>query len=130
MQRRHAGQQNYSPTHSDLGIRHRLSASSSGPFALRESSRNPPNRRLGRSSRPGMKIWRRKTFLASVGNQIYLDRSARNKFTTVTELSSFTSAKETMQVNFYKTEDFCLYRKMWFWVLKYVRCEDCHHPTK
>jgi hypothetical protein len=59
-----------------------------------------------------------------------LDRSARNKFTTVTELSRFTSAMETMQVNFYKTGDFCLCRKMWFWVLKYVRCEDCHHPKK
>jgi len=46
-----------------------------------------------------------------LGIEVFLDRSARNQFTTVTELSILTSAKENMQVKFYEKKEFLSVQK-------------------
>jgi hypothetical protein len=58
------------------------------------SPRSPSNRRLGLSQDRDGKFGEEKYSSILMGIKGFLNRSARNQFTTVTELSSLTSAKE------------------------------------
>jgi hypothetical protein len=91
------------------------------------SPRSPSNRNLGRSQDRDGKYGEEKHSSFQLGIKGFLDRSARNQFTTVTELSILTSAKENMQVKFYDKEFLSVQQNVVFGI---KICEDFHHHKK
>lgn len=81
------------------------------PFALRESPRSPSNKSLGRYQERDGKFGEEKYSSLPLGIKGFLNRAARNQFTSVTVLFILTSVKENMQVKFYKTKEFLSVQK-------------------
>ena len=124
---RHAGQHSYISTHSDLGIRYRISASCSGPLlpwqvlgAHRIGGWVCPKTEMENLEKKNIpRFWWESK-----------DSSIVQPVTSLLQWLSYPVSHQQRKIKFYGTKEFLPVEKNVVLSLKYVRSEDLHHHKK